>query len=1085
MGKVQLRGQARRYVCAVSASLFTTLMLVTPASASQAALSIDAVPLPTVFKSGEQAVYRVITTNTGAADTEGDLVTLTDQLPTGISPRTVGLESSEDPLVEIPTACRTKGQIVTCRYTARLKPDSSLTMIIGVTTAAGAENKQTNIATVSLGGLTQAIDAEPDQVDQPGSSFGPTSLEASVNNSNGTPETQAGGHPYELTARIDLATEVREAPDGTTLPTSIQDLRDLIIDLPAGLLGAVTATPTCTLHELAVGCPADTGVGHLQTEPVGSGGISTTLYNVVPEAGVPAEFGYTDVLGETHVIYPSLVPSASGYILQLAARELPQVPLQAIAITIYGNPHAHQHIPAEQTALLNNSTICDGSPLTVTVAMDSWQNRGTYNHEGSPAETDPAWITRQTKLPAITGCENLLGLYLPSIESQSETLETSAPTDFTLTLNEPESQGELAAPLPEQAEISLPDGFMINPSAANGLTSCSEAEAGITEPSAPSCPESSKVGSVNAESPLVSDEICAQGELAPSECPPGELRHQALEGNIYLAAKDANPLRAPLAVYVMINDRRTGVVIKLPAAIRLDAESGQVTIVISSLPQLPITTLRLHLYGGEAALLSTPADCGAYETLATLTPPTGASVTVQAHTQITEQCVNDFRPAIFAGTSTSQAGSTGALELTVSRTDHDAEISTLTLTTPPGLAPMLSTVTACQDPDAGAGHCGPSSQLGEGSIAAGTGSRPYWLKNIPIYLAGPYQHAPYSIELLANASIGPLSLGTILLRAPARIDPFTAQLIVTIGPLPTMIDPLGAAPTGIPLDLRNIEMTLNRPNLFRTPTSCDASAITTAAKSTDGRMIISDTPYQVRGCAELRFSPHMIATTAEHASYANGASLTIKLTQPPAGQSNLQQITLTLPRQLTGRLGTLQQACVALTFKARRDECPPHSIVGYANIHTPGLKQPLTGPVYFVSNGRRRKPELDLALESEGVQTTLAGTSSLDTRAHTTTIRFANIPDIPLESIEISFPRGRYSLLAANLPARARNSFCKQALKIKVSLAAHNGAALHFATPLNAAGCTLVRNKRLNTRPSRPRVGLNDPRAARPPNAPA
>ena len=74
--------------------------------------------------------------------------------------------------------------------------------------------------------------------------------------------------------------------------------------------------------------------------------------------------------------------------------------------------------------------------------------------------------------------------------------------------------------------VALPEGVQFNPSAADGLQACSEAQIGFTgvnpqsgadefTPGAPSCPEASKIATVKISTPLL-----------PSP----------LEGAVYLAA---------------------------------------------------------------------------------------------------------------------------------------------------------------------------------------------------------------------------------------------------------------------------------------------------------------------------------------------------------------------------------------------------------------------------------------------------------------------------------------------------------------------------------------------------------------------
>ena len=126
-------------------------------------------------------------------------------------------------------------------------------------------------------------------------------------NEDGSPDTQAGSHPYELVNTIEFNSHhirkesnadspyARE-PDGT--------LKDLRVDLPPGLVGNPNATKKkCTLNNLdennkggTVGCPAESYLGQLQalwSELVAAGTykFNEPVFNMAPPYGVAAQFG--------------------------------------------------------------------------------------------------------------------------------------------------------------------------------------------------------------------------------------------------------------------------------------------------------------------------------------------------------------------------------------------------------------------------------------------------------------------------------------------------------------------------------------------------------------------------------------------------------------------------------------------------------------------------------------------------------------------------------------------------------------------------------------------------------------------------
>ena len=78
-----------------------------------------------------------------------------------------------------------------------------------------------------------------------------------------------------------------------------------------------------------------------------------------------------------------------------------------------------------------------------------------------------------------------------------------------------------------------------------------------------------------------------------------------------------------------------------------------------------------------------------------------------------------------------------------------------------------------------------------------------------VYLTGPYEGAPFGLSVVVPALAGPFDLGTVVMRAKVAVDPHTAQLTVTSDPLPAIEE-------GVPLDIRTIDVTVDRPDFILT-----------------------------------------------------------------------------------------------------------------------------------------------------------------------------------------------------------------------------------------------------------------------------
>jgi hypothetical protein len=318
----------------------------------------------------------------------------------------------------------------------------------------------------------------------------------------------------------------------------------------------------------------------------------------------------------------------------------------------------------------------------------------------------------------------------------------------------------------------------------------------------------------------------------------------------------------------------------------------------------------------------------------------------------------------------------------------------------------------------------------------------------PIYLTGGYKGAPYGLSIVVPLVVGPFNLGTIVVRSKIEVDPVTAQLTVTTDPLPTIIK-------GVPVDLRAINAVIDRPEFMFNPTNCSPMAFGGTATSTGGATAPIASHFQVGSCQTLKFKPGFKVSTSGKTSRANGASLHVKLVYPKApfgSQANIRSVKVNLPKQLPSRLTTLQKACPDNTFNANPALCSAASRIGTAKATTPLLPVPLTGPVYFVSHGGAKFPELVIVLSGYGTTVQLHAETFIS-KAGITSSTFRTIPDVPVGTFELTLPQGKFSALAAN------GSLCKSKLAMPTAFTAQNGAPIHQSTPISVTGCAKKKAK--------------------------
>jgi hypothetical protein len=896
-------------------------------------------------------------------------------------------------------------------------------------------------------------------------SFGVERFENSITaDEGGSSATQAGSHPYAMTTTIVFnnheSAEAKAHAGSGIVPDG--DPKNVKVDLPEGMIVNPSATTErCTEAELVgSACPDSSAVGELIYRSNALAEGRSPVFNMVPPPGIAADLGANPEGFDALIhILGSLAPIDGSYTLSGEILDITQkVGLDSSTLTLWGDPSAESHdrergqcsteigrekvgreeverereieekgiaersyfctVKRSGERLLTMPSSCTESLLT-TINAESWQ--------GSFAE---ASVIDKGSPFRVTGCEKLR--FDPSLVVQPDTSAAGSPSGLNVDLSVPqeESPTGLAESNLRDAVVTLPAGMVVNPSAASGLDACAESQIALASYEPATCPDASKVGAVEVLTPLLD---------------------HPLEGSVYLAqqgrsvdgeqAPGSNPFGSLIALYVVIEG--SGLVIKLAGEVRLDPITGQVTTTFKENPEVPFSELRLHLFGGPRASLVTPSACGMYTTTSSLTPwsapESGPSTTPGSRFEINQDCHGaQFSPSFVAGTQNNQAGGFSPFALTLSREDSEEDFGRIQVQIPPGLLGMVSSIPLCEGPQVALGTCGPSSLIGHVMAAVGAGPDPFYIRG-QVFLTGPYKGAPYGLLIVVPAVAGPFNLGLVKVRAAVNVDPHTAALTVTSDPLPQVIE-------GIPIQVRKINVSIDREHFIFNPTSCNPMSIGATLTSTLGAGTQASSRYQAANCAALGFHPRFKASTSGRTSRKAGASLDTRLTLPPEWQANIAQVKVELPRQLPSRLKTLQKACLARVFEANPASCPPASVVGIAKATTPVLSGALTGPVYFVSYGGEAFPNVVVILQGNGVRVDLVG-STFISKAQVTSTTFKTVPDVPASSFELYLPQGPDSAFAAN------GNLCKSSLVMPTMFTAQNGAVFKQNTKIAVNGC--------------------------------
>jgi hypothetical protein len=1102
-----------RAVLVPCATVCTTLVVLLPgataahASSGAPGWTIQSVAVPSNFSASDNEAcehfacnrYMVTVINTGTQPSAGPVV-VHDSLPPGVESVPSLFEPAEDIETEQHLECTNTPSSVRCQDDNSVRPGDALKIPIDV--VVNDPNKITveNHAEVEGGGAVSAATSKPttmpNTLNGEAPQFGLQDFGLRVYDANGSPDTQAGDHPGSLTTTIDYSTVFQSpGPEGV----AVQDPKTTIVDLPIGLAGDPRAAEQCPESALfntpspTTDCPVDSQVGTALIRSNGSRKEELVkIYNIVPEDGYPATFGFKVI--ETGIFMRArVVPSPSGYILSIAVPDIGRsgsIRITGVTLIFFGDPaqrDAERGGSSTAAALLTNPSECSAGPSTATLEVDSW--------------VDPAsWATNQTTVyeaspaQAIGGC-NLLQ-FNPSIEVQPEETQSDTPTGYQIALKVPQNpniEQDLATPDLKNAEVTLPEGVSVSAGAADGVVGCPEAgPEGINmthdwtpsgaqplDPADPEameigpdglphvargkCPEASKIGTLEITTPLLSEKLEGQVYLAQPECEPCS-EADAREGRM-------------LGLY--LEAEGSGVVIKLKGDVTVDPTTGRLTAHFDENPQLPFSELKMRLKGGARAPLANPQTCGEAQTTSVLTPwsaPESGPPATPFSSFTVNGCAGDpFNPSFLAQSEAPIAGGYTPFTVQFSRDDGEQDLGGITLTTPPGLSGAVANVPLCGEPQAQLGTCSPASQIGTATVAAGAGSHPYWLTG-PVYLTGSYNGAPFGLSVVVPEKAGPFDLGVEVVRAAIRVDPHTAAITVATDPLPQIKD-------GVPFRLKTISVTINRPDFMFNPTNCQAMRINATisgehpiGSNEPPRTAHVSSPFAVAGCKNLPFKPLFTVSTQAKTSKPNGAALRVKLAFSQGGEANVAKTDVQLPDQLPSRLTTLQKACTEAQFDANPAGCPAESDVGTAVARTPILPVLLQGPAYLVSHGGKAFPELIIVLQGYGVTVELNGETLI--KNGITSSKFETVPDVPLSNFELNLPEGPHSILSANgnLCAPTKNVTVKKKVTVRsdghvkhvvrsvteqlaetlvmpTTIAGQNGAIVKQNTKIEVSGC--------------------------------
>ena len=907
--------------------------------------------------------------------------------------------------------------------------------------------------------------------------FGLNSLQVEFLADGGETVTQAGSHPLAHMTSFELNT-IEERGGGEYIDGAI---RDLDVEQPLGYAGNPRAVPRCStvdflrLTEGVPSCPNSSAIGVVEGEIASFGNVAAftprPVYLLEPAPGSAGKIGFS-VEGVPTTVDLGLSQSPPYNVLARLRNISGLLEVVSSKLTVWGNPADPVH-DAERGHCRDTLAV-DTCPADIPIrplitlprhCLDPLRTifRASPWWTGDPLNPTPGGPSFEgaAETPGLGGCAKLG--FAPQISAQPTTDHASSPTgmDFGLEVDDEGLDNPSGAAHSDikKTVVTLPEGVTVNPSVAEGLGACTPAgysAEGVDSAPGEGCPEASKVGTVEVESPLLEGEIVKGALFVAQQDDPATTRPGA-----------ENPFDSLIVLYLVIKDPGLGILVKQAGKVEPDPKTGQLISTFDGIPQVPFSDLRLHFREGGRSPLISPDHCGEFTTVAQLTPWANPAATYEtsASFQITRgpgggPCppggTPPFAPGFQAGSIDNNAGAFTPFYLRLTRADGEQDMTRFSSILPPGVVGKLAGVAKCPDAqieaakaktgraELAAPSCPAASQIGRTVGGAGAGSQ---LTYVPgsLYLAGPYKGAPLSVAAIVPAVAGPFDAGTVVVRVALNLNPVTAEVIAD----GSASDPIPHILKGIPLKIRDLRVHVDRPSFVLNPTGCDPSEVKATLwgggldpfSSADDAPVALAFRFQAANCALLGFKPRL-SFQLKGGTKRGGHPALRTVFKPRPGDSNTAKTVVRLPRSAFLDQGHIRTICTRVQFAA--DACPQGAIYGKVRAFTPLLDEPLEGPAYLRSSNNKLP---DLVFDLHGlVDIETAG--RVDSIKGGIRVTFPSIPDAPLSKVVIEMQGGKKGLIVNS------QALCASPSRATVKLTAHNakGAKLRPAMRAQCGG---------------------------------
>jgi hypothetical protein len=789
----------------------------------------------------------------------------------------------------------------------------------------------------------------------------------------------------------------------------MNELKELAINLPEGLVARTTGVPQCAEGDARAGnCAVASRVGSVTTT-IGSFGdtlaVNGDIFNVVPSSDQPARmFAVVPVLvgpfdlGKLAIDVPTKL---NDDLTVTATTVLPDryegisVRVRDLNMTILG-------VPSPGKRFMVAPSKCTGG----TISADFKSNLGATSSSAfafTVGGCPRSWVSE------------------PVMAVSAAPAMRAAPANMTFDLT-----SNADNPTIKRMRVQLPDDTEINPAFGSVVDVCD-----LSLPAhkgGAGCPAASKIGVVKLRTQLLDP---AKDYLGDVFLEPQQGMNAATRFRIAIVAHLPG---ADLVVRGKVTVAGATDVLGGTGSTSY-AGPGQIVADFDQIPDLGFTSLSVVFNTNRPMLINPPK--GGTQTLdVQVTPHSAPTATTLApapsYATSGGAAWSTFNPSFTAGVTATGAAAHPNFNISVGRSNNTSQpLRKLDIELPVGLVASTVATTRCTEANADAGNCLPANKVGSFTTRFGNGATAAEDLQLSgdIFNVEPRADEPARLSAMVDVVVGPFALGklpipiTTKLRADAGIDTSTT--------LPVRYE-------GIAVRIKQIDITLlgmvGPKPFMQNPSKCGNNVVrarmTSWAPLPDlTETVVKQASFTTDGCPKAFTTAPTItaAVSPTETSVPTGFSLAV---DSAADNPTIGKIAVDLPlgMSVNANAGKNLVTCSPDVNNMPSYGCAPGAQQGTVAVHTPLLGATYNGKVFIedpIGNSKDTRFRMAIVLDLPGQSIVVrgrvvvdgsstiptGGTGAVGQGTGRITTVFDAVPDLSFDHFAIDLKTGPDALL--------------------------------------------------------------------------